>query len=134
MRIDQPNGAGPSAPRRPWVFPTAVYIAVATLLIFIVAMLPIAFGSLAHDVAQQAAPTWWMGRGGERAEGWTSVNAEVIALNEWEGTASIRVSAHQICPGACASATRLLFVSVYGDNAGQATARPASETVMVPAT
>lgn len=41
------------------------------------------------------------------------VDLAVLALNEWEGTSSVRVSAEPRCLRSCCHGDRYLFVAVY---------------------
>lgn len=108
---------------------------VLTLLLFIAASLPFALGSVAADLSDQSTRTYvLLSRTGSAEAVHADLRLEIIAVNEWEGTASIRVTAHQSCQRVCPWGDRYLFVSVFNANADAPAARPASESVTLAAT
>src|SRR5258705_2846211 len=52
------------------------------------------------------------------------IHLEVMGLNEWDGTASIRVSAVQSFGRICPWSDRYIFTSVFGDGDDKASSRP----------
>jgi hypothetical protein len=112
---------------------TVSYTIVAVLLLFIVVALPIAVASVTSDVTDQSAPIFDLNRAATSQKARADVHMQVIGVNEWDGTASIRVSAHQTCDGPCQWGDRFLFVSTFGDTSGEEASRPASETISLAA-
>jgi hypothetical protein len=56
---------------------------------------------------------------------------DLIGINEWEGTVTVRVTAHQECAGPCRWRDRYRFVSIWGDDF-QPSDRPTIQLVTVP--
>ena len=111
------------------------YALVALLLLFIVVMLPFALTSVVTDVTEQADTVYRLAAWSDPPPAVRSdVHLEIIEVNEWEGTASIRVSVHQSCHRDCPWGDRYLLVSVYGNTDDRDTARPTSQYVTLPAT
>jgi hypothetical protein len=113
---------------------TTAYFIVAAIVLFIVAMLPFAITSIFTDATELSAPVYEITEASDSAPVRADLHLQVIALNEWESTASIRVAAHQSCDRTCPWGDRYLFASVFGDTSGQTDTRPASEAVTLPAT
>jgi len=111
---------------------TVAFALVALICLFILVLLPFALSSVFRDISDQAAPIFILNRASNGAEVKSDIYMQVIALNEWEGTASIRVTAHQNCERKCPWGDRYLFVSVYSDSDEKG--RPTSEVVTLPAT
>ena len=141
----EPVGASsPPEPTAPPARPlrhTAAYVVIAVLLLLNLLLLPFALVSISQDLAEPAAHIWWIVRrptapartpvaGATGAS--ASVHLELISLNQWENTASIRVAAHRACPRTCNWTDRYQFVSVFGDHDDPTKARPAAETVVMP--
>ena len=94
----------------------AVCFSIGGLLLVIAALLPFALGSLVGDFAQQSRPSFVLSPAADPLpDEWAVVDLDVLALDEWEGTATVRVSAERSCLRRCAHGDRYLFVAVYGD-------------------
>ena len=113
---------------------TVAYLIVTLLVLCVVALLPFALTSVAGDVSDQSATLHEISEAAEDQPVLADVHLQIIGINEWEGTASIRVAAHQSCERACPWGDRYLFTSVYGDTTGKDDDRPATEVVTLPAT
>jgi hypothetical protein len=107
------------------------YLLVTLLLLFIVVLLPFAVISMVDDFRHQQAPKHSVvaldGRPADRAQ----VAVDLIGMNEWEGTVTVRVTAYQECDGACRWRDRYRFVSIWGDDF-QPSDRPTVQVVDVP--
>ncbi len=107
------------------------YLLVALLLLFIVALLPFAVISLVEDYREKHpanhASAALDGHPVDRA----SVAMDLIAIDEWQGTVTARVTARQECEGPCRWRDRYRFVSIWGDEF-QPSDRPTVEQVTVP--
>jgi hypothetical protein len=107
------------------------YVLVTLLLLFIVVLLPFAVISMIDDFRQQQSPKHSVvvldGRPADRAQ----VAVDLIGMNEWEGTVTVRVTAYQECEGACGWRDRYRFVSIWGDDF-QPSDRPTVQVVDVP--
>jgi len=108
-----------------------LFVLLATL-----GLLPFALASLTADMVEQSERVVVLdplapgdGEAGVRAD----IHVQVTALNEWDGSATVRVSLHQSCGRACPWGDRVLLVSLYGDTAGDQAHRPGSATVTLPA-
>lgn len=107
------------------------YLLIAFLLLFIVALLPFAVISLVEDYREQHnanhAIAALSGHPVDRA----SLAMDLIGMDEWHGTVTARVTAHQECEGPCRWRDRYRFVSIWGDEF-QPSDRPTVEQVTVP--
>ena len=112
---------------------TAAYILVTLIVLCILALLPFALTSAMTDITEQAAPVYVLNTTAPDQEVTSDIHLQVITLNEWENTVSIRVAAHQSCDRACPWGDRYLFTSVYGDTRGEDDDRPATEVVTLAA-
>lgn len=115
--------------------PNTAWSVVVLLLLFILVLLPFAVSSVFADISEQSAPIYVVippNPGDQQVH--SDLHVQMVALNEWEGTASLRVSAHHTCDRACPWGDRYLFVSTFGDTAADETGRPSSEVVSLPAT
>src|SRR5262249_719242 len=102
------------------------------LLLVIVALLPFTVTDVVEDVLDQSAPVAEIlppSPAGPEVR--SSLHLEVTALNEWEGTVSIRVAAHQSCGRTCPWGDRFLILSAYGDSTDP---HPVTDIVTLPAT
>lgn len=97
----------------------------------LVLLLPFALSGLLGDLGEQNRTEFTIAAPAVRPATHGGIHIDLIALNEWEGAVTIRVTAHQVCPGACAWRDRYQFVSVYGDDSLPSD-RPAIEVVTVP--
>jgi len=114
--------------------PTAAYGIVLAVLLFVVVLLPFAVTSVFGDITNQSETVYELTpKHSPDEEVRSNVHMQVIALNEWEGTASIRVSVHQTCRPACLWGDRILLVSTHGDTSDSQDRRPSSELVTLPA-
>jgi hypothetical protein len=107
------------------------YLLIAFLLLSIAALLPFAIVSLVEDFREERHPTHTVaalrGQPVDRA----SVAIDLIGMDEWHGTVTARVTAHQECEGPCRWRDRYRFVSIWGDDF-QPSDRPTVELVTVP--
>lgn len=126
----------PAARRR--ILPTSAYGVVMLVLLAIVVLMPFALASIIGDVADSSARVFVLDpllAGDGESGAWLDVHLQVIALNEWDGTASIRVSLHEACDPACPWGNRVQLISAFGDTEEQQQIRrPSSATVSLPAT
>jgi hypothetical protein len=112
---------------------TTAYFTVALLLLVIVVMLPFAITSVFTDITEQSATVFQVDTSSETLPVRADIHMQVIGVNEWDGTASIRVSTNQTCQRACPWGDRYLFVSVFGDTNGTDDERPTTQIVTLPA-
>jgi hypothetical protein len=112
---------------------TVAYFLVAALLLGILALLPFAMTSIFADVLDQSAKVFEVDPADPNQAVSTTINLQVTAINDWDGTASIRVSTNQSCKDTCPWGDQFLFVSVYGDTSGKSVERPSTQTVTLPA-
>ncbi|MGH2600140.1 MAG: hypothetical protein ACRDJ9_12240 [Dehalococcoidia bacterium] len=124
-----PTDTSPGPPGRRLRQRTA-YLLIILLLLFIVVLLPFAVHSMIVDFRQLAPPNHSIAT----VEGHTvdrgSVAVDLIGLNEWEGTVTVRVTAYQECAGPCRWRDRYRFVSIWGGDF-QPSDRPTVEQVTV---
>ena len=107
------------------------YLLITLLLLFIGALLPFAVVSLVNDFRDQDTPTHSIAAIEGQAVDRGSVALDLIGMNEWEGTVTVRVTAQQECDGPCRWRDRYRFVSIWGDTF-QPADRPTVEQVTVP--
>jgi hypothetical protein len=112
---------------------TVAYFIVSALLLCILALLPFAVTSVFSDALEQSATIFEVDPLDTGQDVSTDIHVQVVAVNEWDGTATLRVSANQSCESNCPWGDQLLFVSVYGDSSGKRQERPATQTVTLPA-
>ena len=107
------------------------YLLMACLVLFIVALLPFAIVSLVDDLRghpqARHAVAALSGQSADRA----SVAMDLISMDEWLGTVTVRVTAQQECAGPCRWRDRYRFISIWGDEF-QPSDRPTVELVTVP--
>jgi hypothetical protein len=113
---------------------TAAYILVTLVVLCILALMPFALTSAMADITEQSAPVYVLNTSAPDQEVSANAHLQVITLNEWESTVSIRVAAHQSCDRECPWGDRYLFTSVYGDTHGEEDDRPATDVVTLAAT
>jgi hypothetical protein len=128
--------AGASAtPKKPSrVGQRIAFSTVVVLLLFILVMIPFAISSVLGDVVEQGNRTYEIGRptvpaGAVRA----SLHVDLTGMNEFDGTATLRVALHQSCGDQCPWGDRITFVSVLGDGR-QVEKLPPSQNVTLTAT
>lgn len=124
------DDAPPSGPRRR-LRHRAAYVLSGLLLIFIVVLLPFAVRSMIADFRQVHTPNHSVATIEGDAIDRASVAMDLIGMNEWEGTVTVRVTAHQECQGPCRWRDRYRFVSIWGDDF-QPSDRPTVEQVVIP--
>src|SRR5215208_946684 len=107
------------------------YLLIACLLLFIVALLPFAVVSLIADFAEQHNANHSIAALSGQPVDRASVAMDLIGMDEWHGTVTVRVTAQQECEGPCRWRDRYRFVSIWGDGF-QPTDRPTVEQVTVP--
>jgi hypothetical protein len=104
------------------------------VLCVILVLLPLAISSLLWNALPADTPVhrlaaWPANPPAVRA----TVHLDVLALDEWQETLAIQVTAHQTCLDACPWGDRYTLVAVFGDRQQPAWARTASATVTLPA-
>jgi hypothetical protein len=109
----------------------AAYVLVSLLLLFIAVLLPFALGSVVADLRQVRTPNHAIASIDGQPIDRGRVAVDLIAMNEWEGTVTVRVTAQQECAGPCRWRDRYRFVSIWGDDF-QPSDRPTVEQVTVP--
>src|SRR5215216_3975170 len=109
----------------------AACFAIGGLLLVILALLPFALVSVVGDIAQQSRPAFVLSPAADPLpDDWAIVDLDVLALNEWEGTATIRVSVERSCLRQCSHGDTFLFVEGYDDPRDS---QPTSEAMTLPA-
>jgi hypothetical protein len=107
------------------------YLLIAFLLLLIIALLPFAVISLVEDLRDQPHATHAIAAIGAQSVDRASVAMDLISMDEWLGTVTVRVTAQQECAGPCRWRDRYRFVSIWGDEF-QPSDRPTVEQVTVP--
>jgi hypothetical protein len=107
------------------------YLLVALLLLFIVALLPFAVVSLVEDFREEHNPNHSIAALSGRPVDRASVAIDLLGMDEWQGTVTARVTAHQECEGSCRWRDRYRFVSIWGDGFHPSD-RPTVQQVTVP--
>ena len=85
--------------------------AVAILLVLIVVLIPLGVVSVLGDVLDSSTSTYRLDHAPATDAIRSHLHLQVIGLNEWEDTVSVRVSASQTCGRTCPWGDRYLFVS-----------------------
>lgn len=117
------------------IIATGAYLLTALMLLCIVVLLPLALRSVWNDVGEQSQPRFRIATPETTGEAVRSyVHLDLISLNEWENTVTVRATIHQSCDRACPWGDRYLFFSVRGDAPDDALLQPSSESVTLPAT
>jgi hypothetical protein len=109
----------------------AAYLLICFLLFFIIALLPFAVVSLVEDFRDQPRANHSIAALGGNPIDRASVAIDLIGMDEWQGTVTARVTAHQECEGPCRWHDRYRFVSIWGDEF-QPSDRPTVEQLTVP--
>lgn len=122
--------AQPAPPGRRLRHRTA-YLLIVLLLLFIVVLLPFAVASMLSDFRSMDTPNHSIAAIDGQPIDRSSVAVDLIGMNEWEGTVTVRVTAHQECAGPCRWRDRYRFVSIWGDDF-QPSDRPTVEQITVP--
>jgi hypothetical protein len=107
----------------------AAYLLIILLLLFIVVLLPFAVASMLGDFRSMDTPNHSIAAIQGQPVDRGSVAVDLIGMNEWEGTVTFRVTAHQECAGPCRWRDRYRFVSIWGDDF-QPSDRPTVELVI----
>jgi hypothetical protein len=124
-----------TATRKRYLGHRLAYGAVMFMVLLTLALLPFAVVSVVRDATDESHPIYVLLHADVAPDRIVSLlKLEVTAVNEWDGTAAIRVSLHQTCDRNCPWGDRYLFVSLYGERDNLTGTRPASETVTLPAT
>ncbi|MBW8826342.1 MAG: hypothetical protein JF603_08340 [Acidobacteria bacterium] len=105
------------------------HVIVAVVLLVIVVLLPVGLVSVVADLHSAKVAHHELTPRNDPEGVHADIYLEVVGLNEWEGTASIRVSAEQSCGRTCPWSDRYVFTSVFGDGNDIASSRPGSEIV-----
>ncbi|MGD9892319.1 MAG: hypothetical protein AB7R89_19830 [Dehalococcoidia bacterium] len=109
----------------------AAYVLIVLLLLFIIVLLPLAITSLVADFRQRDTPNHSIASVAGEPVDRGNVAIDLIGLNEWEGSVTVRVTAYQECDAPCDWRDRYRFVSLWGDDF-QPSDRPTMEQVTVP--
>jgi hypothetical protein len=125
------TGGVPQAGPRYRLRHRTAYLLIAFLLLFIVALLPFAIVSVVEDIREQHGPNHSIAALSGRPVDRASVAIDLIGLDEWQGTVTARVTAHQECDGPCRWRDRYRFVSIWGDDF-EPSDRPTVQQVTVP--
>jgi hypothetical protein len=96
---------------------------VAVLLLVIAVLLPLATLSVLDDVRHSAPKNYRLDDEPASSEVRGNLHLQVIAINEWESTASVRVSASQTCGRTCPWGDRYLFAADLADGGGRASSQ-----------
>jgi hypothetical protein len=101
----------------------------AVVLIFTLALLPIATLSIVDDVVNETNRTYRLTDPSDRENALHRVHMELIALNEGDGMVTIRATIAQRCGPFCLLDTRFTFLSLLG--VGRPVSREELETLPV---
>lgn len=102
---------------------------VSVIVVAIIVLLPFGIISVVNDLRHPDVARHELTPRNDPNGVHADIHLEVVALNEWEGTASIRVSAIQSCGRVCPWSDRYIFTSIFGDAPGASTSRPGSAVV-----
>jgi hypothetical protein len=109
-------------------------MAVAALLVLIIVLLPLGVLSVLSDVVHSTPATYRLDTTPATDAVRGNLHLQVVGLNEWEGTVSVRVSASQTCGRTCAWGDRYVFVAAWSSASGGAgETRTESEDINLPA-
>ena len=91
-------------------------VIIGTLLLFTVALLPLAVQGVATDILQpQAAHIYHLTSASiPPASTHSRLHIDLVSLDAWQGTLHMRIWGTHICQSACAWKDRFLFVSTFG--------------------
>jgi len=93
------------------------FAAVALFLLIVIVLLPLSVTSVVSDIATpQANHIFTLSPASPAAPSRTQLNLNVIALDEWQGIATVRVSGQHVCDVACPFTERVLLVSIPPPN------------------
>jgi hypothetical protein len=108
---------------------------VATLLLFILAMLPFMVASIVENiVGPPSGRIFPLSAPRESADGsHTHLHVTVVQIDETQLVATLRVSGHHICPAGCGWSDQVLLFSIHDDEL-TTEGLPPSVTVTLPAT
>lgn len=112
---------------------TFAFFIVTLVVLALLVLLPFALSSIAGDVLDQSAPVYEIAGASPSESVRADIHLQVTAINEWDGTASLRAALHQNCGDHCPWGDRITFTSVYGDTDSAAEQRPASVVISLPA-
>ena len=113
------------------------FVASAMLILGIVVTLPFSVASVVEDLLGPATGkvTTLLGiPPGAIAAEHSRLHLAVIAVDEVQLLATLRVSGHHVCPAACVQRGRVLFVALDGSSRGDAEGLPPSATILIPET
>ncbi len=108
------------------------FVLVAILLLFVVAMLPFAIGSIFQDIIDQSNVTYTVEKKATQDLSQNNIHAhvDIIGVNEWDGTAMLRISAYNNCLKNC-TPKRIVFSSVL-DTLKKTEDIPTANSVNIP--
>lgn len=121
-------------PPRPPARYTVAFAVVAVFLLFVLVLLPFAVASVVEDIADpQSHRVFDLTPDGPRPPSRTHLNLDVVSVDEWAGTVTLRVTGQHICANPCAwTAMRVSLVSVPEQYA-QGQGLPPAVEVLFPA-
>ncbi len=107
----------------------------ATLLLFVVVMLPLLVSSVGQELLDQAdGLTYSLTPRAAAAPDHSRLHLTAAALDEHQRLLSFRVSGHHICATACSWSDRVLFFSLQPDEDDDVEGLPPSAAVTLPST
>ncbi len=110
------------------------YVFVGLMMLGIIIALPFAVSSVIDDVVTQGNTRYAFGTPETtNATTHSTVEVDLVGLNEWDGTVTLRISGHHSCTDGCTYSDRFFFASLLqGDQ--KADVVPSSDTVTFPPT
>jgi hypothetical protein len=96
---------------------------VAVLLVVIAVLLPLATLSVLDDVRHSTPTNYRLDRTEATSDVRGELHLQVIGINEWESTATVRVSATQTCGRTCPWGDRYLFAADLDDGGARASSQ-----------
>lgn len=109
------------------------YALIVGLLLAMFTMLPFAVNSVLGDIFQQSNQTFFLQEKVKNVPpDHTTLHMDFIALNEWEGTITMRVTGHVSCSQDCADKRRIVFFSLLDGKNRPESLPPASSVEFDP--
>jgi hypothetical protein len=130
-----PKSAPPAVPVR-WKLAghRTAYVIVGLLMLMIVVFVPFAISSVIDDVVTQGNSRYVFGTPViSNSTSYSVVAVDLVGLNEWEGTVTLRISGYHACTDSCKYSDRFFFASVLLEDK-TVDAVPSSDTVTFPPT
>jgi len=93
------------------------FAAVALFLLIVIVLLPLSVTSVVSDITSpQANHVFTLSPPGSATSSHTQLHLNVIALDEWQGIVTVRVSGQHVCDTVCPFTERILLVSIPPPN------------------